>query len=287
MHDHNKGILLMIATTVIFASQDTITKYLGQNVPIFQFVGIRYLAFFLFAVWFTTRKRPLTAVLKVHRPWLQSLRGALLGIQIVAFGYVIRELGVGEMQSIFMAYPLMVTALSPYFLGEEVGWRRWAAVCIGFIGTLIIISPGSASFSLYSLMALGLALTIAVYTILTRLVSRTDSAHSSLLYTAMMGALVTVPFMPVVWQPLTMEQSAFIALLCVTGMSSHYFLIKALSLTPAVILQPFSYMVLPWAIFLGYVFFDEIIPLHKWYGIALVIGAGIFIALRQRRVKGV
>lgn len=287
MHEHNKGILLMIATTILFASQDTITKFLGQTIPIFQFIGIRYLAFFLFALWFTTRKRSFKEVLKVDKPWLQSLRGALLGIEIVAFGYVIRELGVGEMQSIFMAYPLIVTALSAYVLGEAVGWRRWAAVCIGFVGTLIIIAPGSASFSVYSLLALGLAALIAIYTLLTRLVSRTDSAESSLLYTAMVGALVTVPFMPAVWQPLTMEQAGLIGVLCLTGASSHYFMILALKLTPAVILQPFNYMVLPWAIFLGYLIFDEVIPLHKWYGIALVLSAGLFIALRQRQIKGV
>ncbi len=276
----------MIATTVIFASQDTITKYLGQSIPIMQFVGLRYLAFCLFALWWTTRKRTLKQVLKVKNPWLQSFRGAILGLQIIIFAYVIRQLGVGEMQSIFMAYPLIVTALSPYVLGEAVGWKRWAAVCIGFAGTLIIISPGSASFSIYSLMAVGLACMIAVYTLLTRLVSRTDSTDSSLLYTALVGALITVPFVPSVWQPLNLEQSLFVALLCLTGMSSHYFMIMALKLTPVVILQPFNYLVLPWAIFLGYLFFDEIIPLHKWYGIALVIGAGIFIALRQRQLKG-
>lgn len=287
MHEHNKGILLMIATTILFASQDTVTKFLGQSIPILQFVGIRYLAFFLFAVWFTTRKRSLTEVLKVKKPWLQALRGALLGMQIVAFAYVIRELGVGEMHSIFMAYPLIVTALSVYVLGEAVGWRRWLAVCVGFVGTLIIISPGSASFSIYSLLALGLALMIAVYALLTRLVSRTDSTDSSLLYTALMGALITVPFMPMVWQPLTLEQSALVGVLCLTGASSHYFMILALKLTPAVILQPFNYLVLPWGILLGYLIFDEVIPLHKWYGIALVIGAGLFIALRQRQIKGI
>ncbi len=287
MHAHNKGILLMIATTMLFASQDTVTKFLGQSIPIFQFVGIRYLVFLLFALWFTTRKCTLRAVLTVKNPWLQALRGVILGVEVVAFGYIIRELGVGEMQTIFMAYPLIVTALSASVLGEEVGWRRWAAVCIGFAGTLIIIAPGSATFSVYSLLALCLALLIAIYTLLTRFVSRTDSADSSLLYTALFGALITVPFMPAVWQPLNLEQSALIGLLCLTGTISHYFMILALKLTPAVILQPFNYLVLPWAIFMGYWFFGEVIPQHKWYGIALVIGAGIFIALRQRQIKGV
>ena len=286
MHEHNKGILLMIVTTILFASQDTITKYLGQSIPILQFVGVRYIAFFLFALWWTTRNSSLKEVLKVNNPWIQASRGIILGVEVLAFGYVIRELGVGEMQSIFMAYPLIVTALSPYILGETVGWKRWAAVFIGFAGTLIIIAPGSASFTIYSLMALGLAVMIAIYTLLTRMVSKTDSTGSSLFYTAALGALVSVPFLPSVWQPLNLEQSLFVAVLCITGAMSHFFMIMALRLTPVVILQPFNYLVLPWAIFLGYLFFGEVIPLHKWYGIALVIGAGVFIALRQRQIKG-
>ena len=284
MHEHNKGILLMIVTTILFASQDTITKYLGQSIPILQFVGVRYIAFFLFALWWTTRNSSLKEVLKVKNPWLQALRGIILGVEVVAFGYVIQELGVGEIQSVFMAYPLIVTALSPYVLGEVVGWKRWAAVFIGFAGTLIIIAPGSASFSIYSLIALGLAAMIAIYTLLTRMVSRTDSNDSSLFYTAAFGGLVSVPFLPSVWQPLNVEQSLFVGVLCITGALSHFFMIMALRLTPVVILQPFNYLVLPWAIFLGYLFFGEVIPLHKWIGIALVIGAGVFIALRQRQI---
>jgi drug/metabolite transporter (DMT)-like permease len=286
MHDNNKGILLVIATTFLFASQDSITKYLGQSIPIFQFVGIRYFAFFLFAVWWTTRKRSLKQVLTVENVPLQMLRGTLLGAAIIAFGYIVRVLGVGEIQSILMVYPIVVTALSPFLLGEEVGIRRWIAVFVGFIGAMIIIAPGSASFSVYSLMALGVSLMVAAYNILTRLVSRNDSTDSSLLYTAMMGSVISTPFVPFVWQPLSMEQTGFIAVLCLTGTVGHYCLIAALKITSAVILQPFNYLILPWAIFFGYFFFDEVIPGYKWFGIALVIGAGVFVALRQRQLSG-
>ena len=285
MHDNNKGILLVIATTFLFSAQDSITKYLGQSIPIFQFVGIRYFAFFLFAVWWTTRKRTLKQVLIVENVPLQMLRGTLLGGAILAFGYIVQVLGVGEIQSILMVYPIIVTALSPFLLGEVVGIRRWVAVCVGFIGAMIIIAPGSASFSVYSLMALVVAGMIASYTILTRLVSRTDSTDSSLLYTALMGSVISTPFVPFVWEPLSIEQSAFIAVLCLTGTVGHYCLIEALRITSAVILQPFNYLVLPWAILFGYLFFDEVIPGFKWIGIALVVGAGVFVALRQRQLS--
>ena len=285
MHDNNKGILLVIATTFLFSAQDSITKFLGQSIPIFQFVGIRYFVFFLFALWWTTRKQTLKQVLTVENVPLQMLRGTLLGGAILAFGYIVKVLGVGEIQSILMVYPIIVTALSPFFLGEEVGRRRWIAVCVGFIGAMIIIAPGSASFSVYSLMALVVAGMVASYTILTRLVSQTDSTDSSLLYTALMGSVISTPFVPFVWQPLNIEQSVFIAVLCLTGTVGHYCLIEALRITSAVILQPFNYLVLPWAIFFGYFFFDEVIPSFKWIGIALVIGAGIFVALRQRQLS--
>jgi len=285
MQDNSKGILLVIATTFLFAAQDSITKHLGQSIPILQFVGLRYLAFFLFALWWTTRKKSLKEVLTVQSPIKQMIRGTLLGGAILAFGHIVQVLGVGEIQSILMIYPIIVTALSPLLLGEEVGIRRWAAVCVGFVGALIIIAPGSASFSIYSLMALGVSGMVAAYTIMTRLVSRTDSTDSSLLYTAMMGSLISTPFVPAVWVPLSLEQSLFIGVLCLTGTVGHYFLIEALRITSAVILQPFNYLILPWAIGFGYLFFDEIIPGYKWFGIALVVGAGIFVAFRQRQLQ--
>ena len=284
MHDNNKGILLIIATTFLFAAQDSITKHLGQSIPIFQFVGIRYFVFFLFALWWTTRKQSLKQVLTVQNVGIQVLRGALLGGAILAFGHIVQELGVGEIQSILMIYPIIVTASSPFMLGEAVGLRRWAAVFIGFVGAVIIIAPGSASFTVYSLMALGMSVMVAAYTILTRLVSSTDSTESSLLYTAMIGSLISTPFVPGVWVPLSLEQSLFIGVLCLTGTVGHYCLIQALKTTSAVILQPFNYLILPWAIFFGYLFFDEIIPAYKWIGISLVIGAGVFVAVRQRQL---
>ena len=152
-----------------------------QSIPIFQFVGIRYFAFFLFALWWTTRKQSLKSVLSVQSVWIQIARGALLGLAILAFGHIVRVLGVGEIQSILMVYPIIVTACSPFVLGEEVGWRRWAAVCVGFVGALIIIAPGSASFTVFSVMTLVVAVMVAAYNLLTRLVAHTDSADSSLL----------------------------------------------------------------------------------------------------------
>lgn len=285
--NQTKGILLMVFVTLLFATQDVVTKHLAQSVPILQFTGIRYLVFVVFAAWLVTRKQTLRSALQVDKPWLQVARGVLLLLQVMSFAWIVRNLGIAEMQSISMVYPLIVTALSPIVLGDQVGWRRWLAVGAGFIGSIIIISPTSVSFNFYSVLALGTAASFAIYSLMTRIAGRTDSAESSLLYLALAGVVLCSPLLPWIWQPIAPEYWAFIIALCVISIAGHYCMIRALQLTAPVILQPFFYLILLWSIILGYIFFDEVIATHKWYGIVLIVGAGLFVALRQQKLSPV
>lgn len=285
MHEHNKGILLLILTTFIFAIQDSVTKLLAGQLPVIQFLGIRYLVFFLFALWWTTRKRPLKQVLVVKHHSLQLLRGVLLGLESLLFAWTLKHLGIAQMYSIFVSFPLIVTALSPLILKEPVGFWRWIIITIGFIGAIIIIAPGSINFTIYSLFALGCAALYALYNILTRFVSKTDHTDSSLLYTGLMAAAINAPFLPFVWKPLTGYTAFLILLLCALGLLSHYLMIVALKLTPAVILQPFNYFTLPWALLLGVLLFGETIPLQQLSGAALVVASGLVVAYYQTQNK--
>ncbi|HMT92713.1 DMT family transporter [uncultured Thiothrix sp.] len=285
MQDYNKGIALMIFTTFIFAIQDTTTKLLGNSMPVLQFLGIRYLVFFGFAVWWTTRKRPLRAVVKVKNVPVQLLRGVLLGLESLLFAWALTHIGVGQMHSIFACFPLMVTALSPLFLGEKVGLIRWLGILVGFLGTLVIIAPGSVSFSVYSWVAVGCAVLFAIYSLLTRYVASTDSADSSLFYTGLMAAAVTAPFLPFFWEPMTLSEGLIVAALCLLGILSHYSMIHALKYTPAVVLQPFNYFVLPWVLLFGFLVFGEVVSFNQLLGVCLVVGSGLFIIYYQRRLK--
>ena len=284
MQDHKKGIQLMVITSVIFASQDTMTKLLSMNLPVQQFVGLRFLVFLAFALWWTTRTQPLHVVLRVKNPLLQLSRGVLLALEILLFGSVIQHLHIAEMQSIFLTFPLIVTALSPIILGEFIGWRRWIAISVGFLGSLIIIAPGSVSFTVYSLLALACAFLFAIYSLLTSIVGRTDSANSSLLYTGLGAAAVTVPFIPFVWEPMSVPIGFGVLGVCITGVVSHFLLIQAIRVAPMVVLQPFSYLILPWSVLFGFVFFNELVELHQYVGMGLVLGSGLFVAMRKRRV---
>ncbi len=181
-----------------------------------------------------------------------------------------------------VTFPLIITALSPWILGEQVGWRRWIAVCVGFIGTVFIISPGSVTFNRYSLMALACAFMFAFYNLLTRKAARTDSSESTLLYTGLVGLVVSIPLALINWQPVPDEAIGWLVALCFCSVFSHLCNIQALKWAPAVTLQPFNYLVLPWAIFIGFVMFAERIPAHQYIGAALIGASGLYVAYRQR-----
>ena len=282
MQDQNKGILLVILATFLFASQDAMTKQLGASVPLSVFILFRYIAFCGFAYWWATRSKPISDVLKVDNVPLQITRGLLLVVEVFLFAYILKNIGLGEVHTIMVTFPLIITAFSPWILGESVGWRRWLAVFVGFVGTVIIISPGSVAFNRYSLMALACAVMFAFYNLLTRKASRTDSSESTLLYTGLVGLVVSLPLAVIHWQPVPFVAMKWIVALCLCSIFSHLCNILALKKTPAVTLQPFNYLVLPWAIGLGYVFFAERIPAHQYFGAALIGVSGLYVAYRQR-----
>jgi drug/metabolite transporter (DMT)-like permease len=166
-------------------------------------------------------------------------------------------------------------------LGEQVGWRRWLAVSIGFIGTLIIIQPGSGVFSPFAMTALACALMFAIYNIITRKVSRQDSLETSLLYFGVVGFLVTLLAVPFFWQPMSNSEILWLLMISIISIFSHLLLIKSLELAPAVILQPFNYFILVWAMVIGYSFYGEILDTTTLIGAVLVIGSGVYIARRE------
>ena len=164
------------------------------------------------------------------------------------------------------------------------GGASLALGSIGFIGTLIIIQPGSGVFSPFALMGLACALMFAVYNLITRKVSRQDSFETSLLYFGLVGFAVTLTLIPFFWQDLNTAEVLWLLLISGISIISHLLLIKSLELAPAVILQPFNYFILVWAILVGYSLFDEVLDLPTLAGASLVVGSGIYIARREYRL---
>ncbi|HEV7305069.1 DMT family transporter [Ensifer sp.] len=279
------GYIFTLLAILIFSIQDGISKHLGAIYPPVFVAMIRYWAFALFAVALAARtKEGLKVTATTGRPWLQILRGVLLPAQIVMVITSFTWVGLAHSQAILAATPLFVALLSMPLLGERVGWRRWLAISVGLGGVLLILKPAEGTFEQAFLLPLGAALLFALYVIVTRLVSRTDSAMTSFFYTGVVGAGALSLVGPFFWTPLAPEDWGWMLLLCITGSSSHYFLIRAYEVLDAVAVQPLTYLQLVLASIMGVTLFSETLTTNMIAGSVLVVAAGIFTVWRERVV---
>ena len=282
MKANQLGYLFTLLAISIFAIQDGISKHLAGAYPPFLVVMIRYWVFVLFATALASRARGgLPVIVKTKHPWLQILRGLLLASQIVAGTTSFWLVGLGHSQAILSSGPLMVALLAIPILGEKVGWRRWSAIGVGFIGVLIILKPAGAAFDVRLLVAVFAAMLFSGYVVTTRLVSRQDSSMTSFFYTGVVGAIAMSFIGPFFWMPMSLQDWGWMGLLCLTGMTSHYFLIRAYDLLDAVAIQPLTYLQLVFDALIGIAIFGEVLTSNIILGSAIVVGAGLFTVWRE------
>jgi drug/metabolite transporter (DMT)-like permease len=277
------GIWLMVATTFVFAMQDGISRHLAGEYNVLMVVMIRYWFFAAFVIALAARSAGgLRAATATRQPWVQIGRGVLLATEICVMVLAFVLLGLVESHAVFTSYPLLVAALSGPILGEKVGWRRWTAIGIGFVGVLIILQPGLRVFQVEALVPLAAAFMFALYGLLTRYAARQDSATVSFFYTGTVGCVVMTAVGIWFWEPMTAPDWGWMALLCVTGALGHWLLIKTYDVAEASAVQPFAYLQLVFAATLGITVFDERLEWNVALGAALVVAAGVFTLLRAR-----
>ncbi|MBE2275535.1 MAG: DMT family transporter [Rhodobacteraceae bacterium] len=277
------GILLMIATCAIFAAQDGITRHLGAAVNVYMVVMIRFWFFAAFVVAVSLRTPGgLSRAARTAHPVLQLIRGLLLIAEVCLMVIAFVRLGLIETHAVFICYPLLVAALSGPILGEQVGWRRWLAVLVGFIGVIIILDPGGGVFSASALIPFGSALMFAIYGLLTRYVARDDTPETSFFWTGIVGAVAITPLGLLHWVPMSAGDWGFMAVLCLTSVFGHWLLIRAYDLAEASAIQPFAYLQLPFVSILGLLFFGETLKINVVIGATIVAAAGLFTLWRQR-----
>lgn len=277
------GIWLMIATTLVFAAQDGISRHLGTHYSIYMVVMVRFWFFALFVMAMAARSEGgLRAATSSAYPWVQLARGVILVAEIAVMLVAFVKLGLIEAHAVFTCYPLLVAALSGPILGEKVGWRRWSAILVGFVGVLIILQPGFAVFSPWALVPLLSAAMFAVYGLLTRFVARKDNTSVSFFWTGVVGAVAMTPFGLSHWTWMAPADWGWMAILCCTAALSHWLLIKAYAVAEASAIQPFAYLQLVWASGIGLVVFGETLRVNVAIGAGIVVLAGIFTLWRQR-----
>lgn len=283
--ENRRGIGFMLAAMTVFAVQDGLSRHLAEAAnPVFV-VAIRYWALTVFLLAFAAR-RPggIRATARTARPLLQIGRGVLLAFEVIVTVWVFTRLGLAAAHAIFAIYPLLVLALSVPILGERVGWRRAGAVVAGFLGVLVILRPGLGVVQPAALVALGAALLFAVYGVLTRLAARHDRAETSFFWTGIAGAAFMTAVVPFWWSGLQGSDWILMAILCVTGATGHFLLIKAYEAAEAGVLQPFSYVQLVLAFAIGAAVFGDAVDGWMIGGTAIIVAAGIYAFWRERRI---
>jgi drug/metabolite transporter (DMT)-like permease len=223
------------------------------------------------------------AAARTKQPLLQIARGTLLALEICVMVTAFVYLGLVESHAIFACYPLLIAALSGPVLGEAVGWRRWAAIGIGFVGVLVILQPGFAVFSPAAAIPLASAFMFALYGLLTRYAARLDNTTTSFFWTGTSGAVVMTVVGVWFWEPMSAADWRWMITLCITGVTAHWLLIKTYEVAEASAVQPFAYLQLVFASVIGVGLLGETIRPNVAIGAAIVVGAGLFTLWRARQ----
>jgi drug/metabolite transporter (DMT)-like permease len=284
--DRLTGIALMCGAVFLFAGNDAAAKFLNGHMHTIEVVWARYMSAFVLAlVMFNPVKRP--RLMRTSRPWLQLARSALLLMSTALNFVALRYLQLDQAIAIIFSTPFMVAVLGGPLLGEWVKWRRWTAIIAGFCGVLLVAQPFSGGIHPAALLSLAGAVCYAIYSISTRILSRSDSDETTNFYSNLVGAVGASIAAPFVWT--SQSDPKIILLMCSMGLFSglgHYLLIVAHRLAPASVLAPFIYTEIVWMIALGYFVFADVPNHWTLAGVAIVIASGIYLLYRERVVKG-
>ena len=281
--DALRGILLMCAGVSTFPFMNVAVKLLAVHYPAAQITWARFTGHLIvMLVVFLPQHR--WGLLRSRRPAVQIGRSVLMLASNLIFVVAIGRVPLATASAIGFSAPLIVTALSVPLLHEQVGWRRWSAVVVGFAGTLMVIRPGSGFHEPAVLLLLVSSFAYALYMIATRLAGRYDSAATGIIFAALFGSLGMSLAMPFVFvMPRSILDGLLFSSLGLLGGFGHYLVIRAFQLGPAAVIAPLGYVELVGTVILGYVVFGNFPDLWTWAGAGVIITSGIYIALRERR----
>lgn len=272
---------LLLATTLIFATGDTIAKLAVNTVPPAQILFVRCVvvaALTVPYVWF----RLGAAAFRTDHPKTQIFRGIAILLSSFLFINGLSYLPLADASALNFVWPLLITVFSVILLKEQVGIRRWAATCIGFCGMLLIIRPGTGAFQIAALFPLGAAVTWSLAAVMTRSVSAHDRAETTIVWTSLVmlaGSTLIIPFF---WRTPTAQEWLFMGMIGLMSVAGHSLLVYAYERATASFLAPFSYAQLVWATTLGYFVFGSLPDRWIAAGSALIVASGIYTAHRER-----
>ena len=275
-----KAIILNLSAWIVLPFMDTIAKYLSSEISFFQITWARYFftVFWTLPLMFFFFRKNLKWS---ENPKLQILRGITLLSANICFFYSISIISMAKALTLAFIAPLVTTALSTIILGENVGIKRWSAVIVGFLGSLVVIRPGLIEFNLATFAALGTGFFYGVYLIITRKLHTVDNPLLTLLITGVVGAIISSMFVPIIWVNLSQSQWLWLALMGIFACLGHLLLIYSLRYADASKLAPFGYFEIVTTIILGYYFFQDFPDIWTFTGLFIIISSGVYVFKRE------
>ncbi len=279
--DNLRGALFMLAGMFVFAAVDAMAKYSTGYLPSLQIVWARYLGLFLGVV-FLIGFRGFIIMKSRHRP-LQLARGVAAAMSATLFIIGLNYVALADAVAVTFIAPLVVTILGALVLGERVGPHRWTATVIGFLGTLVVIRPGFASFHPGLIFPFVAAILFAVRQIISRHISHHDRTATTVAYTSLTATFLLTCAMPFVWTPIE-PAHLFLVLAAMSLLSAlgEILVIRALEVGLAVFVSPLHYTIIIWASFYGFLLFGQFPDLWTWIGAAIITASGLYVMHRER-----
>ena len=278
------GLMVVYVGLIVYVN--AAGKVMAESFHPFEVTLFRHgIAFLWMLLLFAPRHGP--RILVPKRPGIQILRGLFGIFSSLAYFTGLTQLSLATAAAISFSAPLIVAALSGPLLGEKVGLHRWAAILIGFLGTLIIIRPGGASIDQWgAILLIVSAVCSAMYQLMTRRLAGQDHAETTNIWSGFVGSCVVLVMAPFFFtMPDRWEHWAVFLSMGMIGGSAHYLLTKAFERGPAALLSPFNYLQLFGATLTGYVLYQNLPDGWTWVGAGVIVGAGLYIARRENRLR--
>ncbi|WP_238382897.1 DMT family transporter [Cognatilysobacter segetis] len=283
MSDHSlRAVLMMLAAVACFSLMDAGLKQLSAHYPAFQVAALRGAASLPFVLAWALHRGGVAPLLRVRWP-LHLLRGAMGIAMMASFVYALRTLPLSTAYSIFFVAPLLVTALSVPLLGEKVGPRRWTAIGIGLLGTLVLLRPtGDGLGSLAALAVLLAAAMYAVSAVTVRLLARTDSTQAMMVWLMLMMAVGAGALAWPQWRPVRIDDAWLIVGIGIMGGFGQYAVTEAFRLGEASLIAPLEYTALVYGVILDATLWGVLPDAVTWLGAAIIVGSGLYLLRRER-----
>lgn len=268
----------------LFSAVDTQAKFLTDTLHPIQIVWFRQLG--LLAGVFVMLAFRGVSILRTAYPGLQITRGALAAGSATIFIVAVSYVPLADAVAVSFVAPFIVTLMGAVVLREPVGIRRWSAVIIGFLGTLIVIRPGMGAIHPAVALVIVAATLFALRQILSRVLSGSDRTVTTVAYTALVSSFILTFPLPFVWRwPETNTELALLASMALMAAAAETLVIKALEVAQAVVVAPLQYTLILWSTLYGYLIFADLPDFWTWIGASIIVATGSYTLHRERVVS--